>query len=455
MKIPWAHLHLKLCLSYLPLRTRRVSLRWCAAVIVFLLPNVICASAIRACEPTQIGNTGNVASFLTRNGVFFPVGVNYFHLSHTPYPSFDTFDQKEFEESKIDAAFATIHNNGFNYVRLYLAGYEPDRGFEGIPNRIGRAYLQNIAQTLSLAEKHHLYVVLTGRFKDRGIPSNYLPQRGAVSGISGANRLLLAPSYSAGIAAFYHDLLRGLEDINGNILSCVLYFDLYSELQFDGNSAPLSSEHGTFRFGQKDYRLDDQVDRQALINTASDRWLRQVITEVKATAPNLHVTASIFPNAIFGRRGFDGAWPNPRSREYTVDPYPIDPRVLAETGADLLDIHLYVHPPHGLTPSMHDDLYRVMGSSGVFPSSRRKIPIVVGELGALKSLYASPDDAIPELTATLTGLCKFGISGWAFWMWDGPGPTWSLTAERGVLIHALSPMAVEEFGAPCSHYGPS
>jgi hypothetical protein len=410
------------------------------------------AGASRACEQAHIAITAEGASFTNKAGALFPVGVNYFHLSQSPYSSINTFDENEFDRESVDAAFAAIHGSGFNYVRTYLSGYDADRGFGGHPNQISQAYLRNIAEALRLADKHHLYVVLTGRFKDRGIPSNYLHQSGATPNVSGFNRLLLLPSYSAGLANFYHDLLRGLQDIDSNLLSCVLYFDLYSELQYDINGAPFSAESGTFMFGEKNYRLDDRSDRQALIDVASDQWLRRIISRLKATAPGLPVTASTFPNAVFGRKGFDGAWSTPRSRQKPVDPYPIDPRVLTNAGADLLDIHVYVHPLRGPVPAMHDDLQRVLGSNGFSANTHLRIPLIIGEVGAMKDIYPSPADAAPELAETVSTLCRFGISGWAFWMWDGPGTTWSLADGQGALLRVLSPRTAQNADVQCRNH---
>jgi hypothetical protein len=417
-----------------------------------------CQLCIAACDQVYIARGTDAAPhFDLGGGHFNPVGVNYFHFNRSgPYQTFDTFDPAQFDPAEMDAALGAISQNGFNYVRLLLTGYYPDRGFDGAPSRIGEPYIRNLLTTLGIAETHGLHVVLSGLFqKGTSIPRNYLPANMETHAldVEGPNRLLLVPSYVEGLATFYRDLLKELNQRRPGILSCVFYTDLYNEIKYDAKASPFSQHVGTYAFQNRAFRLDLAVEREELANTAATYWFRTMKSAVVSVAPDMLVTASTFPNSAFGRRYFNGVQSVRSSVMPTRDPYPVSPQVLEAAGADLLDIHLYVYPAGRAPAAMHDDLFRVLGSDGIGTETWRSIPVIIGELGAMKTAYPSPDAAANEIRATIKAFCNFHVAGWAFWMWDGQGSTWSLTEQNNALARVLSPADSQATPVACDALG--
>jgi hypothetical protein len=384
---------------------------------------------------------------------FSPIGVNYFHLNRLgTYQTFDTFDPGQFDAREFDSVLGAISRDGFNYVRLFLTGYYPDRGFDGTPDAIADSYMSNLSKALSIADKHGLYVVLSGLFqKGTSIPTNYLPPNADSHGlgVDGPNRLLLLPGYVDGLAAFYRDLFKGLNGRNPGALSCVLYVDLYNEIKYDTGLPPFSQRSGTYLFRGRSFRLDVSDEREELANAATTHWFKTIKGAISNVAPKLLLTASIFPNSSFGRKYFNGVWSGSDPTRSARSPYPVNPESLRVAGADLLDIHLYVYPGGRAPVAMHDDLLRVLGSSGIGVDTGRSTPIVIGELGAMKAAYPSPEAAATEIRATTEALCHFHVAGWAFWMWDGQGSTWSLTEHENALAHTLAPVSARPNSTVC------
>jgi hypothetical protein len=412
-------------------------------VLVTVCGTVPVSSALAHCETISVTRSSDgFTQFSLGAQPYVAIGVNYFHLHQgPPYASFDTFDPGEFDAKAVEEAFSHMKRSRYNYVRLFLSGFYPDRGFDRTNRSIADDYLENIRQAIKLADKYGLHVVLTGSFRPgQWLPQNYMPHVPDTR-VGGINQLLFVSDYADSTATFYRDFLVGLKSKDSNLLSCIFYLDLYNELQFDINQPPFSLRSGKFSFAGTDYDLADSEERQRLADAAAGAWLRKAIAAVRQADPALLTTASTFPNSAFGHAGFDGGRANARSKTSDRNPYPVRPEVLRAAGADLLDIHLYPYPATYATPrlALHDDLPRVLSSSGVTAATARTLPVVVGELGALKSAFATPRSAVNELQATLAALCNYHISGWAFWLWDGPGTTWALTDDSNALNSALAP----------------
>ena len=241
-------------------RMRREALRLTGLFLVFWV--VVVSSALADCETVGVGRgKDGFAQFSLGTQRYLPIGVNYFHLHQgPPYPfSPSTLSTlANLIRRIIEDAFSRMKESGYNYVRLFLSGFSPDRGFDRDDRGIGEDYLENIRRAMRLADKFGLHVVLTGLFRaGQWLPRNYLPHVND-SAVGGINRLLLVPQYPDDLASFYRDLLIGLRAKEPHLLSCIFYLDLYNELQFDINQPPFSSQVGKFSFDGTDYDLATQ-----------------------------------------------------------------------------------------------------------------------------------------------------------------------------------------------------
>jgi hypothetical protein len=72
-------------------------------------------------------------------------------------------------------------------------------------------------------------------------------------------------------------------------------------------------------------------------------------------------------------------------------------------------------------------------------------PVVLGEFGAFKYAFPTPQDGQLALLAVEANSCPYGIDGWTHWSWDtteygtGELPQWEGSAAGGLIDQALSP----------------
>lgn len=366
----------------------------------------------------QMGFNG--PSFTLDGRVFVPIGVNYLqqHLG-PPYQSFNMFDAQSFDRLAINRNLSAIAAEGFNVVRLWLKGFDPDNGFDCGPKQISDTYVGNVLSSLQLAKRHGLRVILTGSFrKDVWLPKNYLPESTSVSTdeVGGMNRLIMLPQMAEGLGQFYYDLLKKIGAQDPESLDTIFYMDLYNELHFDLLYPPFSAKSGGFTYEGKRYDLSSGVSRQNLMDNAAEAWLRAVGARVKEAAPNLLITASSFYLASRGSTIFDGGI---TAQHGTVtSPYPLSPRALIKGGARILDIHTYPSPSRPGMSAFHVRAPAIMKAEGLSTLATHQVPVIAGEFGTSES--GTQADALAELAINKTTLCRYHFSGYVVWSWmDG------------------------------------
>lgn len=348
---------------------------------------------------------------------FVPIGVNVLSLNQgPPYTSFDMYDTDRFSAPVLNRSFAALQALGYDFVRLWLTGYQVNDGFGLDYPGLSDAYVKNVLTSLQIARAHGLRVILTGSFrKGQWLPRNYvptgLPPEVAVGGM---NRLLLLRPMASATGRFYADLLRALRARDPTILSTIFYFDLYNELHFDLSQPPFNGTVTTYTFAGRNYDMANPASRQALMDAAGTAWVRTVSHSVHDVDPDLLVTASTFGVAAFGHRGFDGGKENPRHRQMD-DPYPLRPQALIAGGAQLLDMHVYSSPAMSGQPAFHTKVLQLMALDGLNFSLTRQLPVVLGEFGTHDIALRHPAQSIPEMLETWRNLCSLHISGYALW----------------------------------------
>ena len=386
-------------------------IRFLSVFLFFLL-------AVPAMAQTSIGRDSQDYPCLMVDGkVFVPRGYNVLAQNQgAPYPSFDTFDAGRFDPAALQSDFSALQAGGYNYVRLWLTGYDADDGFGLSGPGISDAYLANVLHGLQMARAHGLHVVLTGRFRPGlWLPANYIPAGlPPENEVGGMNRLLLLPAMAKATGAFYADLLNRLTQADPGILSTLLYFDLYNELHFDLSKPPFNQMAGTYVYAGQTYNLAAPSSRQALMDAAGTAWLRTVAAAVHEADPSLLVTASTFPVAAFGHQGFDGGMLVGKPGRWK--PYPLRPAVLLAGGADLIDIHLYTHPAQNGRAGTASDVLAYLAKGGITPVLAKRVPLIFGEFGADDLFIAHPGTTLPEMDATWRALRPLHPAGYALWV---------------------------------------
>jgi hypothetical protein len=399
---------------------RRISHRSSLLTLAIASLTLLHVAASTAATPVSVakGSNGSV-HFVIGSQSFIPVGVNYL-VQHVgaPYQTFDMFDAKTFNAKVIDQNLSEIAADGFNVVRLWLKGFDPDNGFGLGPDQVSDAYADNVLQTLQQAQRDGLRIILTGAFKQgMWLPKNYLPTESmpGTDVVGGVNRLIMLPRMADAAGQFYHDLLVKIAAKDASALDTILYFDLYNELHFDLHQPPFSSTSGHYDFADQSYDLSSGMNRQALMDSTATAWLRTVSAKVKAVAPHILVTASSFYLVASGRTHFDGGLNAPSSKAPL--PFPINPKAMIMGGADILDIHTYPSPASQGLSAFHSRAHDIMMSEGLSAAKGFQLPLIAGEFGPSESKLYRQADALAELSATKITFCTYYFSGYIVWLW--------------------------------------
>jgi hypothetical protein len=404
------------------------------------------AAAGWAATPVSVAKTGNgAAHFVIGGKVFVPVGVNYL-IQHVgaPYQTFDMFDTKTFNIDAINQNMQAIAAEGFNVVRLWLKGFDPDQGFGLAHDQISEAYVDNVLATLQSAQRQGLLVILTGAFNTRlWLPKNYLPATAVPSTdeIGGMNRLLMIPAMAEGLGRFYHDLLEKMAAKDPSVLDTIFYFDIYNELHFDLHAAPLSASSGQYSFDGHSYDLGSASGRQALMDSAATAWMRTVGGKIKAVAPKILVTSSSFYLAAGGRSNFDGGLTSKPGA--APSPYPLRPEAMLQGGADLIDIHTYPSPARPGLSAFHDRAPNIMRAESITSDPVYPVPLIAGEFGLASTKVFTPSETLAELAAVRNTFCQYHFSGYVVWAWNDADPD-SLPSNTD-LQHIVAPKFVRKF----------
>ncbi|MFC4167053.1 hypothetical protein [Teichococcus aestuarii] len=352
--------------------------------------------------------------------VFEPRGYNVV-IQHQgePYQSFATFDVEYFNPEMLERNFKILEKAGYNYVRLWLKGYDADNGFGLQAPGISDSYVNNVLLGMQLARRHGLQVVLTGSFRPGvWMPANYMPA-GQPSGreVSGINRLLLLPAMAQALGDFYENLLTRISEMDNKIISSILYFDLYNELHFDLSQPPFERMAGKYVYAGQTYDLAIPGDRQALMDAAGRQWLRTMAGAIHRVEPDLLITASSFPVANFGHRGFDGGKILGQPQQWK--PYPLRPSVILAGGANLIDIHLYTRPAGNNRSRSAQKVVELLARSDITPALTAHVPLILGEFGSKDLFISQPDKSLPEMETVWQALCPLRPAGYALWVLRG------------------------------------
>jgi hypothetical protein len=147
-------------------------------------------------------------------------------------------------------------------------------------------------------------------------------------------------------------------------------------------------------------------------------WIDQIRAAILELDPSALVTVGFFPPDR----------PNPwNSAPRFIRTYP----AVWESRLDFVDFHPY---PGGYSL---DKLVENFGSKGL-----NEKPIVMGELGASRSTYATEDGAARALHDWQVASCDLGFDGWLLWTWDTAEQTdfYNGLGGEGKINQALAPV---------------
>ena len=340
---------------------------------------------------------------------FLPRGSNYIRLAEqtaadgTRLTYHSTFDVGRYAPTRGEAALRRMEADGYNAVRVFVNGVCRARcAGDEHGGAISSAYAANLTDFLRRAKAHSVFVVLTADAPPSVGKYAELLDEAQRTRAEWPNVAYLTEQGVEADAAFWHDLVAELRRQHAP-LDAVLAYELRNEAAFRADRRPLTLPAGRIETSRgRAYDLGRPGERRRMLEESLVSWIDQVRAAVKEIAPDALVAVG-FP---LPQRG---------------DPRIVPVRAALErSSADIIDVHAYPRPGRTLREQM-----RRFGLG----APRRKL-LIMGEFGAFKADYRSPEVAARRLRSWQRSSCRYDFDGWLVWTWD--------TAEQPELWNALS-----------------
>jgi hypothetical protein len=350
---------------------------------------------------------------------FVPRGANLIRLGTYHV----TLDPRTYDPAEIDAVLTEMADAGYNVVRVFH-----DHRAGGLPSADGLSaeYMDNVADLLSRARTHGVYVILT---------QDWLPDGGRYAfesdpDIDGINALYLSRGGVDANVRFFTDFVQALLD-RGAALDALWAYELRNELYFQADAAPFSLRSGSVTTANgSTYDLADPDAHSRMLEENLVYWADTMRDAIRVLDPTALVTAGFF-------------------EPYGPNPSRIGDERIIETGAVITDSSLDFIDLHGY-PGGSINLAQ-LAENFKLPAVTEK-PVVLGEFGAFRNVYPEPNVAAQALISWQAASCPLGFDGWLFWTWDagGGGEQWNGTDADGDVAAALAPIGRPD---PCSAAG--
>ncbi len=357
---------------------------------------------------------------------FIPRGVNYFLLM----PEEDHYEDRLlatgiYDPKRVQADFASLAGAGYNTVRILLDGCSSGGSCLGIQDGQGLnpAYLDNLADLLSLAKANNLFVLLG----IQGLPElggyrEMAAQGSNASFGAGINAQLLTKQGIQASQQFWSDLLSGLAARQA-AFDTILGWELVGEQYFQADQPPFSLQRGRVTLANNSsYDMARPSQREDL----AVNGLRYYIDQVKQTI--LQYDPSALVTMGFLTPDSPNPWREGDNR------YVVTASLLGASSLDFFDLH--ASPGRGLTMAQLAENYGL--------GEHASVPVVMGEVGASTWTYSQPSQGAIAVQDWIAASCAQGFSGWIYNGYNAfpaglANATWGLVDEQGALLKALSP----------------
>ena len=368
-----------------------------------------------------IRTSDGVGEFFNRQTgeLFVPRGNNYVRLDPQPRPSGETqmyhsvFDPGLYSPGEVETAFAEMAELGYNTVRVFLSQNTIGQG-EGL----SPDYLDNVADFLSIAQKHDQYVILTIDWIPGGRYGRRLNQQ-CCDQFAMMNVNFMTEAGLAANKLFFQDFIEGLitrEAPTGMILS----YQLRNELYFDTNFPPLSFDDQVVEaLNGERYDMSDPAQKRRLADETMVFWLNEMRAAILEADPTALVSTGFF-------------WPQEPNPARGGDPRYINTApAIRQSELDFIDLHAY--------PASDLNLAEYVENFGM--EGEQEKPIVMGEFGVSTASVGSVDSAATILMEWQAESCQYGFDGWLLWTWDmfEFKDFYSAKSDQGQIGRALAP----------------
>jgi len=350
---------------------------------------------------------------------FVPRGVNYVFVplgsGHTNLLlRVDVYDPQRTRND-----FARLAALGYNTVRVFLDQCNAGQGCIGDGDNVGLnpAYLDNIADMMSAGKETGIIILFTSNdLPDQG---GYSEEANSASGATFAgyrNSYYLTPQAISATRRYWRDLLTGLIERNAAFDS-VLGWQLLNEQWMFLDQPPLSLTEGLVETTTGTYDMSDPAQKTQMVSDGLVYYIAQMKEEILIHDPTALVTMGFFVPEIAAP-----GW------------YVETASLLEKSDLDFFDFHGY---PGGPSLLEHVEHFGMIGYEGK--------PIVMGEYGAFRHIYAEADAAARALITWVAESCNYGFDGWLYWTYypsdaSAGDRTWGLVDEDDYLLNLFAPV---------------
>lgn len=369
------------------------------------------------------------------NTVFTPRGYNYIRLANQPDPFspstysyyHSTFDPGRYDPYKAQGALQQMSHDGYNTIRVFInedTVGDPQGGLSSV-------YLDNVTDFLSRAAKSNIYTILTfptvpklGGYYTANLTPN----------IQGYNWFYLSQQGIDAKKKYLTDFINGLKARNAQT-DYILSYSIENEQYFDSSQMPFSSsiqQEGSNQRGagtvariiqtaSGNYNINIASQKQQMMDSNLVNWINQVRASILALDPTALVSVGFFSPLALGQGD------TRMVRTY----WAIASSDKGGSMADFIDLHIY--------PGYHP----LQNDITAFEISSNSKPLILGEIGAAKNIYANTTLAAYALRDLQVNTCKlYHFKGWLMWTYDTneqPG-YWTGLDNSGAINGILAPI---------------
>jgi len=357
---------------------------------------------------------------------YIPRGTNYVYVPLVDAHTILLLKVGQYDPQRTRADFSQLAGLGYNTVRVFLDQCNKGSGCIGDEDNIGLnpAYLDNIADMMLAARESRIFILFTSNdLPDQG---GYSEEANSGSGETFAgyrNSYYLTPQAITATRRYWRDLLTGLVERNA-AFDAILAWELLNEQWMFRDQPPLSLTSGLVETTTGSYDMSDPDQKTQMVSDGLVYYISQLKEEILLHDPTALVTMGFFVPEIAAR-----------------DWYVETASLLEKSDLDFFDFHGY---PGGASVQKHAELFGMVGYDDK--------PIVLGEYGAFRHIYAQADSAARALTQWVADSCQYGFDGWLYWTYYPSDPsagdqTWGLVDEDNYLLNLLAPANQPD---PCS-----
>lgn len=392
--------------------------------------------SLRAFGRIGIRPAGDFAEFfnLATGRTFHPRGCNYVPLrgDHSLFQAATGDTTSDYDPLDAESMLRLLGDSGYNTVRIFLAGRNrKNPGLAGELDTEGlyTPYLDNLADFLSRAASHGIYVIIN--FCDRNLPLNrYFNKRSDKA--AGTNQAVLA---SKGVEAQMEQLvstLTYLKQKNPALLQVLLAVEFNNEVSLKLTRWPFDQQSPVTLANGKTYDMRREEDRLRAFEEGLLFYWTVLHDAVKKVDPHLLTCEGAFTAYAVGRdlRHPEAFVPDKVAPGYEWDlelgsRCPPSMLLFARSPLDFIDLHVYLRcPPDENAVEASSALESVDFQKAAAEGLLAKKPLVLGEFGSHKpkgsrAMDKTFSEACQRYEATRRFFChEAHFTGWLLWAFD-------------------------------------